>query len=315
MKYFIIGPNGSIGSELIPTLVKLGNQVIGLARSAASAQRVKAQGAKVVEGDINTPYRWINEAAKADVLIQLGALAPPKRSNKKWLKAGADLNIASCKGFIEAAKKGERCKALITASAVFVVGNHGEHWVTESTSKTQHALSQFWGPNEDYVFIARQEGINATALRFGQIYGYNPNGTFGKFFLKMSKKGQFRYMGKGDNFYPFIHIKDVVDAIIKTAENPKNEPILHIVDDEPIRMKDAITAMLGAFGQQAKSVPVWLAKIMAGKPLVEGFSGSYRSINNMAKEKLGWKPKYPSFKNEIKNVVEEYIELVSSFSI
>jgi len=312
MKYFIIGPSGSIGSELVPALVKLGHQVSGLARSTKSAILTTELGAKVINGDINTPDTWINEAAKADVLVHLGALSPPKRGNKKWLKAAASLNTTACKGLIEAAIQGEKCKALITASGSCVVGNQKERWVIETTPKIKNALAQFWGPNEDYVFIARQKGINATALRFGQVYSSNPNGVFGKYFLKMAEKGQFRYMGKGNNFYPYVHIKDVVDAIIKTAENPNNEPILHIVDDEPINMKDSTTALLKAFGQKAKSVPIWLARIMVGKALVEGFSGSFLLKNNLAKETLGWKPAYPSFKNEVENVVKGYMDLVSS---
>ena len=119
-------------------------------------------------------------------------------------------------------------------------------------------------------------------------------------------------MGKGDNFFPFVHIKDAVDAIIKAGDNPNNEPILHIVDDTPIRLKESVTALLAAFDQKAKSVPIWLARIVAGKPVVKGFSGSSRMKNDLARKSLDWKPQYPSFIDEIENVVREYQQLVLS---
>ena len=312
MKYFIIGANGSIGSELIPTLVKLGHQVSGLVRSDDSAKHIRALGAKAVIGDIYTPDKWINEAAQANVLVQLGAVVPPKKSNNKWLQMGVSLNSAACEGLIEAAERGGNCKAFITSSGVSVVGDYGEEWITESTPKIETPLTIYWGPNEEYVFKARQKGINAISFRFGQIYGSNPNGTFAKFFLKMAEKKQFRYMGKGDNFFPFVHIKDAVDAIIKAGDNPNNEPILHIVDDRPIRLKESVTALLAAFDQKAKSVPIWLARIIAGKPVVKGFSGSSRMKNDLARKSLDWKPQYPSFIDEIENVVREYQQLVLS---
>ena len=253
--------------------------------------------------------KWIGEATQADVLVQLAAVAAPGRSNTEWLKAGALLNTNACRALTDAALAGGNCKALITASGIYAAGSHGDSWVNEKTKKREHPLADFWEPNESAVFKARKLGINATALRFGQVYGPDPEGTFGKFFLAMAQKKKLRYMGRGTNYYPFVHIDDAVSAIIKVSQSSNNEPIIHIVDDHPVQMKESMGAMLKSFGQNAKSAPILLARLMAGKPMFEGFTGSYRSENGLAKKDLGWTPKYPSFTKEIKNVVSEFQRL------
>ena len=306
MKYFILGSTGSIGSELTPTLLKRGHDVTGLVRSEHSLIKANRLGLKTVQGDIYKPDQWFDEAADADVLIQLGALSPSGRSSAKWVKAGAALNDQACKTLLEAALKGGKCKAFITASGIYSMGSHGNVWINERTKQIRHPLAAFWRPNERYVIQAREQGINAVSLRFGQIYGANPEGTFGKFFLSMAKKGKLRYMGSGDNYYPFVHIEDAVEAIIKASEKTVKAPFLHIVDDHPIRMKESMSALLGAFNQEAKSVPLWLARLAAGKPMTAGFSGSYRSENALAKALLDWTPQYPSFTDEINTVVTEF---------
>ena len=305
MKYFIIGGTGSIGSALIPAAIEAGHEVVGLARSDTAAQSLRSLGAVPVRGDMTAPKQWLTQAAEADVLVQLGATPPPTRSSNKWLHTGGETNRIAAMGLVEAAKEGGNTKALITASGVMVAGDHGDAWIDESTPDKPHPLATYWGPNEHAVDAARDAGIPATALRFGQVYDSNPTSTFGKFFLATAAKGRFRYMGDGDNYYPFVHVDDVVDAIIRTATTP-TDGLLYIVEDDIDTMQTSVAAMMTAFGHKAKSVPLLVGKLAAGKPLAAGFSGSYRARNNRAKEALGWSPSRPSFTNAITSIVDQY---------
>ena len=305
MKYFIIGGTGSIGSELIPVATEAGHEVVGLARSDTAAQSLRSLGAVPVRGDMTAPKQWLTQAAEADVLVQLGATATTRSSNK-WLRTGGEANGIAAMGLVEAAKEGGNTKALITASGVMVAGDHGDAWIDEFTPDKPHPLATYWGPNEHAVDAARDAGIPATALRFGQVYDSNPTSTFGKFFLATAAKGRFRYMGDGDNYFPFVHVNDAVDAIIRTGDRTPTDELLYIVEDGINTMRNAVGSMMEAFGHTAKSVPLFIGKLAAGKPLAAGFSGSYRARNNRAKEALGWSPSRPSFTNAITSIVDQY---------
>jgi len=53
MRVFITGASGHIASGVIPELLAEGHEVIGLARSDAAAEAVRARGGRVQRGDLD----------------------------------------------------------------------------------------------------------------------------------------------------------------------------------------------------------------------------------------------------------------------
>ncbi|MRT44411.1 NAD-dependent epimerase/dehydratase family protein, partial [Xylella fastidiosa subsp. multiplex] len=53
MRIFVTGASGWIGSALVPDLIEAGHQVVGLARSEASAAALTAAGAEAVRGTVD----------------------------------------------------------------------------------------------------------------------------------------------------------------------------------------------------------------------------------------------------------------------
>ena len=58
MRFFVTGASGWIGSALVPELLGAGHEVVGLARSEASAQRLEGAGAIVQRGDLMILTAW-----------------------------------------------------------------------------------------------------------------------------------------------------------------------------------------------------------------------------------------------------------------
>lgn len=310
MNFFIIGSTGSIGQELVPKLVEHGHKVVGLTRSQTNANKLKSMGGKSINGDVSQSQDWQTEASKADVLINLISL-PATRGGKPWVKKFSLLNKAASFGLLEAAKKGGKCQSFIVPSLAHLAGDHGDMWIDETTPPTAHPIFKAYAPSEEAVTEAQRLGIPAVSLRLGSIYSANPQGTFGKAFLASIAKGQFRYPGKGENYFPLVSMSDATDAIILAAEQSVSAPFLYVVDDEPIQLREVAKLIARGFGREAKSIPKSIILLMAGEALGGAITGSFRVKNTKAKSMLEWQPKQPMFRNEVKSLVADYKKLVN----
>src|ERR1700677_751559 len=95
MRVLITGASGHIASAVIPELLSNGHQVVGLARSDASAEAVAAMGAEVRRGDLDDLEGLAAAAAEADGVIHLAFKHEEMRTGD--LVGAADSDLAAPK--------------------------------------------------------------------------------------------------------------------------------------------------------------------------------------------------------------------------
>jgi nucleoside-diphosphate-sugar epimerase len=110
------------------------------------------------------------------------------------------------------------------------------------------------------------------------------------------RKRRLPIVGKGDGAFSFIHVEDAATAVLAALENGA-PGIYNIVDDEPAPMRDWVPVYAKALGaKKPRRVPVWLAKLVAGRALAANAASLRGASNAKAKRELGWQPRYRSWR-------------------
>ncbi|MBK8294983.1 MAG: NAD(P)-dependent oxidoreductase [Solirubrobacterales bacterium] len=309
MKVFVAGATGAIGRPLVRQLVAAGHDVTGTTRSESRAGAIESAGAKPIVCDAldaDSVLKAVADASPEVLINQLTSL--PKEYKPKDPDFYVQNNLIRSKGghnLVEAAKSAGVGR-FITQSLSFMYRQEG-NWVKTEDEPVEETAPDSFGDSfrsmighEREVLGAREfQGI---CLRYGFLYGpdtwYAADGTTG---LEV-KQRKFPVVGAGTGTFSFVHVEDAASAAARAVESSAGG-IYNVVDDEPAALKDWLPVYASALGAKPpRHVPLWLAKLVAGKPTAMSAVEMRGASNARAKDQLGWKPKYASWRQGFSEV-------------
>ncbi len=250
MSVLITGGTGLIGRELSAQLINKGYQVIILSRNRNLNKIVP--GTRIVSWDGMSLKGWENEMDQVDVVVNLAGASigegrwTIERKNEIYAS-----RINAGKAIFNAIKLAKvRKRVLLQASAVGYYGNSGDRILDESSPPGDDFLSKLCVAWEASTANTDQFAVRRIILRTGLVLTPKA-GVLKKLLLPFRLFAGGKY-GSGEQWWPWIHIVDQIDAMIYLIENEKASGVFNLTSPQPLKMK--------AFGKalaRALNRPYW----------------------------------------------------------
>jgi nucleoside-diphosphate-sugar epimerase len=134
-------------------------------------------------------------------------------------------------------------------------------------------------------------GAGGIALRYGSFYG-DPADPL----VEAIRKRKWPIVADGGGVWSFIHLEDAAAATVLALDHD-GPAIYNIVDDEPTTTAIWLTELAKILGAKPpQRYPRLPARIFAGEAQVVMSTESRGASNAKAKRELGWKLRYPRWR-------------------
>lgn len=293
MKVFVTGASGFVGTAVVQELLKAGHQVLGLARSEASAAKLKAAGVEVHYGDLEDLDSLRKGAAESDGVIHCGFIHDFTR-------------------FAEVCAVDERAIGTITS---VLAGSDRPLIVTSGTALVNpgkiatEAMSSPFNPawpraSERAAEASAAAGVNVSIIRLPpSVHGEGDHHGFIPILVNTAReKGFSAYIGEGQNRWNAGHRLDAALLYRLALEQATPGARFHANTEEGITVKSIAEAIGQQLNLPVKSISVedaaghfgWFAHMAAI---------DCPASNSWTQEQLNWHPSHPFLLADIENGV------------
>jgi dihydroflavonol-4-reductase len=258
---FLTGGSGFIGGELATALLTRGDEVVGLARTDASARALAARGARVVRGDVLDEGTLAAGMTGCDLVYHVAGV------NSHCPKDPARLmqvNVTGTENVVRTAARAGIARVLFTSSAASI----GEAKGTVGTEDSPHRGSYLSVYDESkylserVAFAAAAEtGVQVVALNPSSVQGPPRKGGNGAIIIAFLN-GRLRAFV--DTYVSVVDVQDVVDAHLLAAERGRSGK-RYVLNGATIASTEALQLVSNLSGIQHKVplVPPPLARSAA----------------------------------------------------
>ena len=299
MKILITGGSGFVGTNLTRFLVEKGHQVIAVGRSDPQ-QQLEHATYRFLAADTTRSGPWQNELSDAEAVVNLAGASIFSRWTQKYKKQIYDSRILTTRNVVDALPSSTNL-VLCSASGAGYYGSRGDDTLTEEEAAGGDFLAGVSIDWENEALQASAKGARVAIMRFGVILGKN-GGAMAKLVpaFKMFVGGP---LGSGNQWFPWLHIGDLMAAIGFILDNEKISGPLNFCAPNPVRNRELAKALGKVLGRPAfMPAPAFMIRLAMGE-FGDVFLGSQRTVP----EKLlshGFAFKYPEIEGAIRAVVE-----------
>ena len=299
MRFFITGASGWIGSAVVPELLSAGHQVVGLARSDASAAALLAAGAEVRRGSIDDLDTLRSAAEAADGVIHLAFKHDIAFSG--GFDAAAEADRLAIEAFGEALAGSDRPFAIASG----VIGLSPGRVATERDGLAdEHPTPLPGGPQQRLrnalaTLALASRGVRSSVLRFSPtVHGDGDHGFMAALIGIAREQGVSGYVDDGANRWPAVHRSDAAQLVRLAVEQCPAGSTLHAVAEEGVPIREVAEEIGRQLGLPVVSVPA--AEAGAHFGWLGAFIGADSPVSSaLTRELTGWKPTGPGLVEDL----------------
>lgn len=279
-KVLVVGGNGYLGSFLVEKLKELNCSVFVISRDCVESNtEFKVDITNFKEVDIAI------QKIKPEVVYHLAANISRSRDFSIYEEM-ANVNVKGTYNLLNALRDID-CHFIFTSSSE-IYGNNTSPFHENQVPKpvSPYSLTK---TNAEFVIETFSKNYNKkyTNLRVFNFFGeYMPEDFFIPQMIKSLKKEEDFLMTKGEQVRDFLYVKDVVNALILTAENDNSYgETLNVCSGKGTKLNELAASVNNSMNTNAKIV-------VGALPYRNNEVWEMIGDNSKIKNKIGFEPKY-----------------------
>ncbi len=248
MRALVTGATGFVGSHLAETLRRGGNEVTVLARSAAKAESLRAQGMQVVMGDLHDAGALMRATEGQDVVFHVAGVVAA-RNEAEFLRANRD----GTANVLEASTRAGRPRLILVSSmAAAGPSSPGKPLVGSEPPRPVTAYGRSKLAAEQVVTAS---ALPWTIMRPPTVYGPRDQEVLKVF--RIARWGVAPVFGDGSQELSAVHGADLAEALVAAGTSDATiGRTYYPCHPEVVTSAELVRAVAGAMGRRVAIVGV-----------------------------------------------------------
>jgi uncharacterized protein (TIGR01777 family) len=308
MRVAVTGATGLIGRAVVAALRERGDEVTALSRDAERAQRALAgdgDGAGRVEAetwpDPKAAPPPLDALRGRDGVVHLLGEQIAQRWSDDARREIRDSRILSTRNLVTALAElpeGERPRVLVSGSGAGWYGHRGDERLDESATAGDDFLAQLTVDWEAEAQRAEQHGLRVVRNRTGVVLSES-GGALEKM-LPFFKAGIGGPVAGGRQYVPWVHVDDVIGAILFGLDTEAASGPLNVTAPEPVTNKELSKTLGRVLRRPAIApVPALAVKVLYGQ-MAEIVTKGQRAVPARLTE-LGYRFRQPELEAALRD--------------
>ncbi len=302
-RVLVTGVTGLVGTRVAASLLMNRCEVVALSRNPSRAQEKVAA--------ISRAWQWTDEGPIPPVALQgvdaVVHLAGESVAGGRWsderkraIERSRVDGTHRLVDAIAAQPEGQRPHVLVSASAIGYYGDTGERAAIESDPPGDDFLAKVCASWEREAMRAEELGVRVVRLRIGLVLA-REGGALEKM-LPLFRMGLGGKIGSGKQFWPWVHLDDVVGLVQFAIETSDLRGALNATSPGLVRQSEFAAALARVLYRPAfLPAPAFAIKTVLGEFATEVLS-SHRVIPARTRE-VGYPFRFPELEPALRELL------------